>query len=189
MLEFYILGLFLKSKVKWVWWIGLGGGTTAFLGTFINFNILGLTVNWVWVDGGLGVEPSGAVSGEAAPATKHSAYHNTQMFPSISSFHNFQSVLGSKFHNFHFRSKSGWLTQTQSYPIFSFSPCESCALSPFLVTHTALWSPMPCSVNMNQGNCAGLSTYLTRVTSYSSWSLINTHWNCYHPPCRVIKQF
>ena len=27
------------------------------------------------------MEPSGAVSGEAAPATKHSEYHNTQMFP------------------------------------------------------------------------------------------------------------
>ena len=77
--------------------MGLGGGTTAFLGTFINFNILGLKVNWVWVDGGLGVEPSGAVSGEAAPATEHSAYHNTQMFPSISGFHNFQSVLCPKF--------------------------------------------------------------------------------------------
>ena len=66
----------------------------------------------------------------------------------------------------HFRSKFGRLTQTKFYPIFSFSPCESCALSPFLVTHTALWSPMPCSVNMNQENCAGLSTYLTQVTSF-----------------------
>ena len=37
---------------------------------------------WCNVDGDWGwVEPSGAVSGEAAPATKHSEYHNTQMFP------------------------------------------------------------------------------------------------------------
>ena len=68
----------------------------------------------------------------------------------------------------HFRSKFGRLTQTKFYPIFSFSPCESCALSPFLVTHTAHlhWSTMTCSVNMNQENSAGLSSYSTEVTSF-----------------------
>ena len=66
----------------------------------------------------MGVEPSGAVSGEAAPATKHfPAYHNTQMFHFDFPFLTLKCALA--FHFEHFKHSSVY-HNTQMCPCILF---------------------------------------------------------------------